>query len=135
MIRDQYDQYDHVSARARRATVRHVFALLIVIAAMWALALMGMGCSSMDSPAKRYGAALLTYDAANRTFTTLAEAGTFTDKQIVATKPLWAAADGQIAVLKDAWKRGEGINETALKSFDAILDELERWLAVRLRKE
>lgn len=128
-------QHDHIGRAFRRQSVRHIVTLLIVIAALWAIALMGMGCSATDTPAKRYGAALLTHDVANRTFTTLAEAGTFTDKQIVATKPLWAAADGQIAVLKDAWKRGEGINETALKSFDAILDELERWLAVRLRRQ
>ena len=135
MIRDQYDQYDHDSARARRATVRHVFALLVVIAAVWAIALMGAGCSAVDSPAKRYGAALLTYDAANRTFVTLSEAGMFSDRQIVATKPLWAAVDGQMNVLRESWRRGEGVNETALRSLDALIDEIERWLAVRLRKE
>lgn len=108
---------------------------MVLLGVSLAALVAGAGCSSVDTPAKRYGAALLAYDAANRSFTVMAEAGAFSDRQIVATKPLWVAADEQVRILKESWRRGEGVNQTALIALDGVLDAIERWLAVRIRKQ
>jgi len=90
-----------------------------------------VGCNA--SPEKRYAIALVSLDTANRTFVAAAQAKLLTDKQIVASEPLWRAADRQVKILGDEVKANGTINTTALKSLEGILDAIQAWI-IQTRK-
>ena len=85
-----------------------------------------IGCNTAP---KRYAVALVTLDNVNKAFIASANAGLITDKQIVASEPLFKAADAQVKILGDEMKAGGTINSTALKSLEGILDAIQTWLA------
>ena len=104
--------------------------LLILCLLMPALMFMG-GCKSAG---QRYASALVTYDSLNRSFIAAANSKLITDKQIVASQPFWQAGDKQIAILKADFAANATINETALKSFENVIDTIREWLIQIKRK-
>lgn len=90
-----------------------------------------VGC---NTPGKRYASALVTYDSLNRSFIAAANSKLITDKQIVASQPFWQAGDKQIAILKADFAANAQINETALESFENVIDTIQEWLIQIKRK-